>query len=148
MLVCRSVDVDYNGVQVLFGVDFDVDEGDVIALLGTNGAGKSTLLKAIAGIQEASGGAIVFDGRDTTHVPPNEVARKGVMLMPGGKGVFPTLSVTEYPPFLLARLINSLDHVTEGRVGWNCVTSSNDGAAQNYGHAQQPPHDERLRSCR
>ena len=49
-------------------------------------------------------------------------------------GLIPTLSVTEYPPFLLARLVNSLDHVTEGRVGWNCVTSSNDGAAQNYGH--------------
>ena len=58
-------------------------------------------------------------------------------------GLIPTLSVTEYPPFLLARLVNSLDHVTEGRVGWNCVTSSNDGAAQNYGHAEQPAHDER-----
>ena len=58
-------------------------------------------------------------------------------------GLVPTLSVTEYPPFLLARLVNSLDHVTEGRIGWNCVTSSNDGAAQNYGHNQQPPHDER-----
>ena len=58
-------------------------------------------------------------------------------------GLVPTLSVTEYPPFLLARLVNSLDHVTEGRIGWNCVTSSNDGAAQNYGHAEQPPHDER-----
>jgi FMN-dependent oxidoreductase (nitrilotriacetate monooxygenase family) len=58
-------------------------------------------------------------------------------------GIIPTLSVTEYPPFLLARLVNSLDHVTEGRVGWNCVTSSNDGAAQNYGHQAQPPHDER-----
>ncbi len=48
-------------------------------------------------------------------------------------GLIPTLSVTEYPPFLLARLVNTLDHLTEGRVGWNCVTSSNDGAAQNYG---------------
>jgi long-chain alkane monooxygenase len=55
----------------------------------------------------------------------------------------PTLSVTEYPPFLLARLVNSLDHVTEGRIGWNCVTSSNDGAAQNYGRDGQVPHDER-----
>ena len=55
----------------------------------------------------------------------------------------PTLSVTEYPPFLLARLVNSLDHVTEGRAGWNCVTSSNDGAAQNYGREAQVPHDER-----
>ena len=58
-------------------------------------------------------------------------------------GLVPTLSVTEYPPFLLARLVNSLDHVTEGRIGWNCVTGSNDGAAQNYGHERQYPHDER-----
>ena len=58
-------------------------------------------------------------------------------------GLVPTLSTTEYPPYLLARLVNSLDHVTEGRIGWNCVTSSNDGAAQNYGHLGQPPHDER-----
>jgi FMN-dependent oxidoreductase (nitrilotriacetate monooxygenase family) len=58
-------------------------------------------------------------------------------------GLIPTMSVTEYPPFLLARLINSLDHVTEGRIGWNCVTSSNDGAAQNYGREGQVPHDER-----
>jgi long-chain alkane monooxygenase len=58
-------------------------------------------------------------------------------------GLIPTLSVTEYPPFLMARLVNTLDHLTEGRVGWNCVTSSNDGAAQNYGHLQQPPHDKR-----
>jgi hypothetical protein len=60
-----------------------------------------------------------------------------------GLGLVPTLSVTEYPPFLLARLTNTLDHLTEGRLGWNCVTSSNDGAAQNYGHQGQPPHDER-----
>ena len=58
-------------------------------------------------------------------------------------GLVPTLSTSEYPPFLLARLVNSLDHVTEGRIGWNCVTSSNDGAAQNYGHEGQFPHDER-----
>ena len=58
-------------------------------------------------------------------------------------GIVPTLSVSEYPPYLLARLINTLDHTTEGRVGWNCVTGSNDGAAQNYGHEKHRPHDER-----
>ncbi len=58
-------------------------------------------------------------------------------------GLVPTLSVSEYPPYLLARLVNSLDHVTEGRIGWNCVTGSNDGAAQNYGHEKHRPHDER-----
>jgi branched-chain amino acid transport system ATP-binding protein len=95
MLVCRNVDVEYSGIQVLFDVDFDVEEGQIIALLGTNGAGKSTLLKAIAGVQEASGGAVVMDGRDITHVPPNEIAQKGVMLMPGGRGTFPDLTVAE-----------------------------------------------------
>lgn len=95
LLVCRDVDVEYDGVQVLFGVDFDVDEGDIIALLGTNGAGKSTLLKAISGTQEASSGAIVFDGRDTTHMPPAEIARRGITLMPGGRGIFPGVSVKQ-----------------------------------------------------
>src|SRR5262245_31039044 len=64
-------------------------------------------------------------------------------------GLVPTLSVSEYPPYLLARLVNTLDHTTEGRVGWNCVTGSNDGAAQNYGHDRHRPHDEIGRaSCR
>jgi FMN-dependent oxidoreductase (nitrilotriacetate monooxygenase family) len=58
-------------------------------------------------------------------------------------GLVPTLSVSEYPPYLLARLVNSLDHVTEGRIGWNCVTGSNDGGAQNYGNDRHRPHDER-----
>jgi len=58
-------------------------------------------------------------------------------------GLVPTLSTSEYPPYLLARLVNSLDHTTEGRIGWNCVTGSNDGAAENYGNAGQRPHDER-----
>ena len=95
LLVCRDVDVSYDGVQVLFGVDFDVTEGEIIALLGTNGAGKSTLLRAISGTQEASAGAIVFDGRDITHMPPHETAGRGVIHMPGGRGIFPGLTVAE-----------------------------------------------------
>ncbi|WP_203071517.1 NtaA/DmoA family FMN-dependent monooxygenase [Falsiroseomonas ponticola] len=58
-------------------------------------------------------------------------------------GIVPTLSTSEYPPFLLARLVNSLDHVTEGRVGWNMVTGSNDGGAQNYGMERHHAHDDR-----
>jgi len=95
LLVCRDVCVEYSGVQVLFGVDFDVREGEIIALLGTNGAGKSTLLRAICGISEASDGAIVFDGRDITHSPPNEIAQRNVICMPGGRGVFPGLTVRD-----------------------------------------------------
>lgn len=95
LIVCRGVDVEYTGVQVLFGVDFDVDEGEVIALLGTNGAGKSTLLKAISGTQEASSGAIVLDGREITHIPPHEIALRGITHMPGGRGIFPDMTVRE-----------------------------------------------------
>ncbi|MFA5891273.1 MAG: MFS transporter [Actinomycetota bacterium] len=95
LLVLRGVDVHYDSVQVLFGVDLDIQEGELIALLGTNGAGKSTLLRAISGTQEATGGAIVFDGRDITHVPPHETARYGIAQTPGGRGIFPGLTVRE-----------------------------------------------------
>jgi ABC-type branched-subunit amino acid transport system ATPase component/predicted MFS family arabinose efflux permease len=95
LLLVRGVDVHYDSVQVLFGVDFEVDEGEIVALLGTNGAGKSTLLRAISGLVEASGGAIIFDGRDMTHTPPDEIAARGVTQVPGGQGVFPSLTVAE-----------------------------------------------------
>lgn len=58
-------------------------------------------------------------------------------------GIVPTLSTTEYEPYMLARKMSSLDHLSDGRIGWNIVTSSNDLAAQNYGHDGQPPHDVR-----
>jgi len=95
LLVARDVCVHYGPVQVLFGVDLEVDEGEIVALLGTNGAGKSTLLKAISGLVEASDGAIIFDGRDMTHTPPDEVAKRGVAQVPGGQGVFTQLSVAD-----------------------------------------------------
>jgi len=95
MLVCTGVDAGYDSVQVLFEVDFDVAEGEIVALLGTNGAGKSTLLKAISGLLDPSGGAVIFDGTDVTHMNPVERARLGIVQMPGGRSVFPTLSVTE-----------------------------------------------------
>jgi branched-chain amino acid transport system ATP-binding protein len=95
LLLVKDLDVAYDGTQVLFGVNFEVDEGEIVALLGTNGAGKTTLLKAISGLVEAEGGAIVFDGQDMTYAPPNEVAARGVVQVPGGKGAFPSLSVEE-----------------------------------------------------
>jgi branched-chain amino acid transport system ATP-binding protein len=95
LLLVRNLDVAYDGVQVLFGVNFEVDEGEIVALLGTNGAGKSTLLKAICGLVEASNGAVIFDGRDATYAPPHEVAARGIVQVPGGQGVFPSLSVEE-----------------------------------------------------
>jgi len=95
MLLVRGLEVSYGDVQVLFDIDFEVDEGEIVALLGTNGAGKSTLLKAIAGLIPANKGTVIFDGRDITYAPAHEIAPRGVVLVPGGQGTFPSLTVAE-----------------------------------------------------
>jgi ABC-type branched-subunit amino acid transport system ATPase component/predicted MFS family arabinose efflux permease len=95
LLLVKDLCVAYGQVQVLFGVSLEIAEGEIVALLGTNGAGKSTLLKAICGIAEADKGAVILDGRDITHAPPNEIAALGVTEVPGGQGVFPSLTVAE-----------------------------------------------------
>jgi branched-chain amino acid transport system ATP-binding protein len=95
LLAVRDVTAGYDGVVVLDDVAVEIGEGEIVALLGTNGAGKSTLLRAIGGVVEADHGAIIFDGRDITHLPPDEIARLGVAQVPGGEGIFPTLTVDE-----------------------------------------------------
>ena len=95
ILLVRGLDVSYGQTQVLFGVDFHVDEGEIVALLGTNGAGKSTLLNAISGLVAPSAGAIIYDGSDISMADPNTTVAKGIVFVPGGKGVFPTLTVQE-----------------------------------------------------
>ena len=96
LLVCRGVQVAYDKVRVLFGVDLEIRQGEIVALLGTNGAGKSTLLKAVSGLVDPTEGSIVFDGQDITHVNPVERARLGIVQVPGGRAVFPTLTVAEH----------------------------------------------------
>ncbi|MGD0379018.1 MAG: ATP-binding cassette domain-containing protein [Acidimicrobiales bacterium] len=96
LLVCRGVQVAYDKVRVLFGVDLEIRQGEIVALLGTNGAGKSTLLKAVSGLVDPTEGSIVFDGQDITHVDPVERARLGIVQVPGGRAVFPTLTVAEH----------------------------------------------------
>jgi len=96
LLSCRGVDVAYDKVQVLFGVDLDVERGEIVALLGTNGAGKSTLLKAVSGLVPPVGGSIWFDGKDITRADAVATATQGIVQVPGGKAVFPTLTVAEH----------------------------------------------------
>ncbi|MEY2435084.1 MAG: branched-chain amino acid transport system ATP-binding protein livF [Acidimicrobiaceae bacterium] len=95
LLQCRGIDMAYGPVQILFDVDFDVTEGEIVALLGTNGAGKSTLLKGICGLVKPKRGTVVFNGEDVTNLPADTTTHRGISLMPGGKGVFPTLTVAE-----------------------------------------------------
>jgi ABC-type branched-subunit amino acid transport system ATPase component/sugar phosphate permease len=95
LLLLRGVEAGYGQRTVLHNIDLQLDDVEIVALLGTNGAGKSTLLKSISGIVEADRGAIVLDGRDITHAPPNEIAALGIVQMPGGQGVFGSLTVHE-----------------------------------------------------
>jgi branched-chain amino acid transport system ATP-binding protein len=95
LLVCRDLDVSYGNLQVLFNVDFDVEEGEIVALLGTNGAGKSTLLRAVAGLTPCGNGAISYAGEDITHLPAHEHIGRGIVMVNGGRGIFPTLTVAE-----------------------------------------------------
>src|SRR5437763_8077636 len=96
LLSCRGVDVAYDKVQVLFGVDVDIHQGEIVALLGTNGAGKSTLLKAVSGLVTPIAGTITFEGRDITKATPGRTTELGIVQVPGGKAVFPTLTVAEH----------------------------------------------------
>ena len=89
LLSCHGIDMAYGPVQILFKVDFDITEGEIVALLGTNGAGKSTLLRAVSGLMDPIGGAVYFDGRDVTHADATNKAMLGMALVPGDRGVFP-----------------------------------------------------------
>jgi branched-chain amino acid transport system ATP-binding protein len=94
-LAVKDLDASYGPVQVLFGLNLTIDEGEIVALLGTNGAGKSTLFKCVTGLLPATQGSIMFQGDEITGVATNEIAEAGIVMMPGGRSVFPTLTVRE-----------------------------------------------------
>ena len=95
LLECIGLEVAYGRTQILFDVSIEVGEGEVLAVLGTNGAGKSTLLRAITGLTPPKGGKVLLEGRDVTGTSPVKMASLGVAQMPGGRGIFPDLSVGE-----------------------------------------------------
>jgi branched-chain amino acid transport system ATP-binding protein len=94
-LAVRGLDASYGPVQILFGLDLDIYEGEIVALLGTNGAGKSTLFKCITNLLEPTAGSVRFAGQELRGLATDEIARQGVVMMPGGKSVFPTLTVRD-----------------------------------------------------
>jgi branched-chain amino acid transport system ATP-binding protein len=87
--------VAYGGIQAVRSITFHVNEGEMVALIGANGAGKTSTLKAIARVIDAVGGDVHFCGEDITRIPPHHVIRKGIALVPEGRGVFPRLTVAE-----------------------------------------------------
>lgn len=95
LLACRKVDFSYGQLQVLFGVDFTVDDGEMVALLGTNGAGKSTLLKVISGIGLPTTGTVRYRGQDVTYLDAERRVRLGISQIPGGRAVFGSMNVVD-----------------------------------------------------
>ena len=85
----------YGDLQALFEVSLHVDEGEVVAIIGSNGAGKSTLLRLIAGLQPVSGGEVRYDGRAINDVKAHLRVGSGISLVPEGRRIFPSLSVEE-----------------------------------------------------
>ena len=95
LLDCRGIQAGYDGVQVLFDVDLRVDEGQIVALMGTNGAGKTTLLRVISGLLAPTEGAVTFGGVDITSYDPTWRVRLGMNQIAGGESLAPGLTVAE-----------------------------------------------------
>jgi branched-chain amino acid transport system ATP-binding protein len=95
LLAVRGVTTFYGKIQALHGVDIDVNEGEIVALIGANGAGKSTLMMTICGNPAARDGSITYEGRDITRLPTHEIARLRVAQSPEGRRIFPRMTVLE-----------------------------------------------------
>ena len=96
LLSCRGLEAGYSASQVLFGLDFDIQPGEVVALLGRNGMGKSTTIKAVVGGLCPQRGEILFDGKPIQGARADLIARLGVALVPEGRQCFPNLTVREH----------------------------------------------------
>ena len=95
LLETRGITASYGPVQVLFGIDIEVREGEIVALLGTNGAGKSTVLNALSGLLPTDGGNVWFEGEAITGETAERIAGRGLVQAPGGRGIFPGMTVAE-----------------------------------------------------
>lgn len=95
LLSVRGVKTYYGRVQALKGVDMEVNDGEIVTLIGANGAGKSTLMMTICGNPRAREGAIEFDGRDITQMPTHEIARLKLAQAPEGRRIFSRMTVLE-----------------------------------------------------
>ncbi len=95
LLQTRSVTASYGDAQALFGIDLDMDTGEVVALIGANGAGKSTFLKTITGLLAPRAGEIRLDGERIDRVDAADIVARGIAMVPEGRRLFPSLSVEE-----------------------------------------------------
>ncbi len=95
LLEVDSIHTYYGNIHALKGVSFEIDAGEIIALIGANGAGKTTTLRTISGLMQPRDGAVVFDREDISHTRADLLVSKGIAMVPEGRGVFAKLSVEE-----------------------------------------------------
>jgi branched-chain amino acid transport system ATP-binding protein len=95
LLEIKDLEVNYGVIKAIKGVSFDVNEGEIIALIGAIGAGKTTILHTITGLIQAKKGSIVFDGKELTKTPPHKIVSMGMAHVPEGRRIFQQLSVLE-----------------------------------------------------
>jgi branched-chain amino acid transport system ATP-binding protein len=95
LLSTRDLKAFYGDFQALFGIDFEIAAGEIVAIIGSNGAGKSTFLRAVAGLLEAPADAVIFDGKPIGGLPAYEIVAAGIAMVPEGRRLFPSLSVEE-----------------------------------------------------
>lgn len=95
MLSVKDLEVHYGVIKAIKGVSFDVNEGEVIALIGANGAGKTTILHTISGLLKPTAGSVMFEGQDITKVPAHKIVSLGMAHVPEGRRVFSQLSVLQ-----------------------------------------------------
>jgi branched-chain amino acid transport system ATP-binding protein len=94
LLEVRGLEVHYGGIRAVKGIDLQVEEGELVCLIGANGAGKSSTLKAICGLVSRTG-TVSYAGADTAGMPVHELPRRGLVMVPEGRGIFPQLTVAE-----------------------------------------------------
>ena len=95
LLSIRGVQTFYGKIRALKGIDLDVFDSEIVALIGANGAGKSTLMMTICGNPQASVGSVIYDGADITRAPTHEIARMRIAQSPEGRRIFPRMTVLE-----------------------------------------------------
>ena len=95
MLEVKDLSVYYGVIQAIRGISFEVNQGEIVTLIGANGAGKTTILHTITGLIQAKKGSIVFDGKELTKTPPHKIVSMGMAHVPEGRRIFQQLSVLE-----------------------------------------------------
>jgi branched-chain amino acid transport system ATP-binding protein len=95
LLTTQKLEAFYGDFQALFGIDFEIAPGEIVAMIGANGAGKSTFLRTVCGLLEAPREAVRFDGHAIGGLPPGRIVQQGIAMVPEGRRLFPSLSVEE-----------------------------------------------------